>query len=51
MALNVRGLKSKLKSDDFEKYICNFDIVCLSENKTTMFDNIYLLSEAWQGTR
>ena len=37
-SLNVGGLKSKLISDELEKEMLNFDIVCLSEVKMDLCD-------------
>ena len=37
-SLNVGGLKSKLTSDELEKEILNYDIVCLSEVKMDLVD-------------
>ena len=37
-SLNVGGLKSKLISDDLEKEMLNYDIVCLSEVKMDLCD-------------
>ena len=34
LALNVCGLKSKLRTDDFEKHLNNFDIACLTETES-----------------
>lgn len=31
---NVEGLTSKLNFDDFVKYVCNFEIVCLLETSS-----------------
>ena len=42
LALNVCGLKSKLRSNDFEDFIQNYDLVCLSETKLTEFDEIII---------
>ena len=39
-SINVGGLKSKLKSNDFEDYISDYDIVCLSETKLNNLDTI-----------
>ena len=35
MALNVCGLNSKFKYGILEQYVTQFNIICLSETKTT----------------
>ena len=42
MLLNVCGLKSKLRAPDFEEYIQQYDIVCLTETKLGKGDTVSL---------
>ena len=37
--INVGGLQSKLKSNDFTEYINEYDLVCITETHLDIFDN------------
>ena len=42
MSLNVNGLLSKLKFNDFLDYLCTFDLIRLSETKLDNYDDFNL---------
>ena len=43
--LNACGLKSKLRSPEFEDFVCKQDIVCVSETKPSSFDDVNIVDE------
>ena len=38
--MNVCGLKTRLRSPEFEQFIQNYDLICLTETKLSEIDNI-----------
>ena len=37
--LNVCGLKSKIVSNDFEQFLCHYNLLCLTETKLNDLDD------------
>ena len=42
MSVNVIGLKGKLKSSDFERYISHFEFIFLSETKLNNVEILHI---------